>query len=192
MSRRTRMVNQPKPKEPLRKGYVIRVAVAWILVIAWMSFIFMFSAQPVEESSETSTNVSEGVAGTIEPGYNEMPPEVQEETVASYDIVIRKLAHFCEFGLLGVLFYGAVLITRNSIKRDWLIIEGSTIFVLIYAATDEIHQKYVPGRIAALKDFCIDCLGAVTGVVGLVALMWMIELILNKRKKVKEKSSADE
>ncbi|MBR2460096.1 MAG: VanZ family protein [Clostridia bacterium] len=175
-------------KRPIARAYIIRTAIAWALVVGWMVFIFAMSAQPVEVSHETSTGVSAGIAGTIEPGYSEMPPEVQEETVESYDIVIRKLAHFCEFGLLGVLFYGAVLITRNSIKRDWLVIEGSMFASLVYAATDEIHQYYVPGRIAAIRDFCIDCLGALAGVLGLVVLLWIIELILKKKKDDTETS----
>lgn len=183
MSKKTQALKQAKKRKKPSKAYLTRVLLAWASVILWMTFIFVMSAQPVEESHETSTEVSEGIAGTVTPGFQEMPPEQKVETVEKFDIVVRKLAHFAEFGLLGVLFYTAVVATRNKLDINWLIVEGSMIFVLAYAATDELHQKYVPGRIASIRDVAIDCLGALAGVAGTVALTAIIAFIIKKRKK---------
>lgn len=177
-------MNSEKKNRSKETAYLIRVIAAWILVLCWMAFIFAMSAETVEESKETSTSVSAGVAGSIVPDYEELPAEKQEETVASYDVTIRKLAHFCEFGLLGVLLYGAIMITRNTLKQNLLIAEGAAFIALLYAASDEIHQQFVPGRMSLLKDFAIDCLGALCGVLGLMLLLAVVELILKRKQKL--------
>lgn len=42
-------------------------------------------------------------------------------------------------------------------------------FAIIYAAVDEWHQSFVPGRFASLSDFFVDCLG----IVGLLFAHWV-------------------
>ena len=39
------------------------------------------------------------------------------------------------------------------------------IFGMMYAASDELHQKFVDGRSAEIRDVCIDTLGVVFGVI---------------------------
>ena len=50
-----------------------------------------------------------------------------------------------------------------------------------YAATDEFHQLFVPGRSGQLKDVLIDTAGGALGL-GLLALI----LYLKRRRKMKE------
>jgi VanZ family protein len=40
----------------------------------------------------------------------------------------------------------------------------------LYAISDELHQLFVPGRSASLKDVLIDTLAALIGVICLIAL----------------------
>ena len=75
-----------------------------LILIAWMSLIFFFSAQPQLESEETSNLVAELIyriyafimAGSAHLG--------QSEFMALYIQPIRKLAHFSEFMILGILY----------------------------------------------------------------------------------------
>jgi VanZ family protein len=38
---------------------------------------------------------------------------------------------------------------------------------IVYAVSDEVHQRFVPGRTAAAGDVGIDALGAVVGQIAL-------------------------
>ena len=77
--------------------------------------------------------------------------------LGTWDLVLRKLAHAAEFALLAVLAYRA---TRSFPVALAL---AST-----YAATDEVHQIFVEGRVGSPVDWAIDTAGAAVGL-GLVA-----------------------
>ena len=47
-----------------------------------------------------------------------------------------------------------------------------------YAATDEFHQLFVPGRSGQLSDVILDSAGALAGVAAFTVLCWLI----NRRK----------
>jgi VanZ family protein len=54
----------------------------------------------------------------------------------------------------------------------------SILFAGLYAVTDEIHQTFVSGRSAEVRDVLIDTIGASIGVV----LYWAILRIIKKRR----------
>lgn len=169
------------------KWHIIRTITAWVLVLVWMGVIFSMSAETVEESKDTSTDVSSGVASSVVPDYGQMTEEEKNDTVANLDIIIRKLAHFSEFALLGVLIYAATLATRNSISFKLIPFASATAVAVLYAASDEIHQYFVPGRMCLFKDFVIDACGAITGTVCLAILMLLINLIIKRRIRIATK-----
>ena len=73
--------------------------------------------------------------------------------LGTWDLVLRKLAHAAEFGVLGALLY-------RALRREPLaILLGST-----YAATDEVHQAFVSGRHGSPVDWLIDTVGVTAGV----------------------------
>ena len=76
-----------------------------------------------------------------------------------------KVAHFAEYLLLGLLLCRAYRIGLKSLAgvAIWTLATG-----VAYAASDEIHQKFVPGRICSWADFLADCLGMAVG----VAIAW--------------------
>jgi hypothetical protein len=43
------------------------------------------------------------------------------------------------------------------------------VFAIVYAAVDEWHQSFIPGRFASLSDFFVDCVG----IVGLLFAHWL-------------------
>ncbi|MEO5634435.1 VanZ family protein [Gaiella sp.] len=74
--------------------------------------------------------------------------------LGTWDLVLRKLAHLTEYAVLGTLLQRAL--ARPGIA---ILIGG------LYAASDEIHQHFVPGRHAAWYDVVIDTVGVTIGVV---------------------------
>ncbi|MDP1545897.1 MAG: VanZ family protein [Anaerolineales bacterium] len=71
-----------------------------------------------------------------------------------WDYFFKKSAHTVGYGLLA-LSYLRALPNRNY-KLAWLL-------ALLYSATDEFHQSFVPGRRASLIDVLVfDNLGALT------------------------------
>jgi len=66
--------------------------------------------------------------------------------------------HFSIFFLFSFFLF-----LSFSTKKRILII--SLFLSFVYAALDEMHQYFVPGRNAALSDFGIDCLGSILSLV---------------------------
>ena len=130
-----------------------------LILIAWMSLIFFFSAQPQLESEETSNLVAELIyriyalimAGSAHLG--------QSEFMALYIQPIRKLAHFSEFMILGILVYINVL----EYRKDKLF-TASLVISILYAMSDEFHQLFVENRYCSIKDILIDSAGAILGI----------------------------
>src|SRR5882724_6266150 len=85
-------------------------------------------------------------------------PSLQEPTVAQIMFVIRKCAHFTEYGILALLFWWAL---RAPADRDVSRVRGSEAWlalglVALYAATDEWHQSFVPSRQGSVWDVLLD------------------------------------
>jgi len=73
-----------------------------------------------------------------------------------------KFAHFSEYLVLGILLIRAILSQGPKISLSWVVILSIIISVL-YAAIDEWHQVFVPGRLASIFDFAADSVGVVVG-----------------------------
>lgn len=81
------------------------------------------------------------------------------ENIELLSFIIRKLAHFTEYLILGFLTIN--MLNKNDISKKYLI---SIIICIIYATSDEIHQIFVPGRACQIRDVLIDSIGSITGV----------------------------
>lgn len=78
--------------------------------------------------------------------------------------------HFLEFAVFGYLGLRMVSLYRfQHLRMSSFII--ALIFCMVYAALDEVHQRYVPGRNPSLKDLLCDALGIA---VGMAAYAWFI------------------
>lgn len=76
---------------------------------------------------------------------------------------LDKVAHFGAFAVLGLLLARAALAWRIPI--GWPMALG-----IAYAATDEIHQHFVPGRYPDVADWVADALGVAAGCILLYRL----------------------
>ena len=100
-------------------------ATLWAPVVLWAGLIFAFSAIP---------GLSTGLG--------------------DWDLVLRKLAHFGEYAVLGALLARALRFQAAAAAL------GS-----LYAVTDELHQAFVGGRHGSPLDWALDTAGVVAGVV---------------------------
>lgn len=126
--------------------------------VVMMIVIFLFSATPAEESSQMSDSISYRIVETI----NELPVvQWEQEEMFSYAEIlhypVRKMAHFCEYGCLGLAVFLPFGIGKCR-KRKYII--DAVIICFLYACTDELHQLFVPGRDGNFKDVIIDTSGA--------------------------------
>ena len=150
-----------------------------ILTIMWMILIFSMSAKPADESTEISIAVGRIYCELFYPGYSEMTEDEQFYTAEDIDHPLRKVAHVTEFAVLGALVSlsaGELLIDRKKQFSTALIIS------VLYAATDELHQLFVPGRSGEIRDILIDIGGVLIGVL-------IIAVIVILREKTREKAS---
>jgi VanZ family protein len=72
------------------------------------------------------------------------------------DFVLRKTAHVVEYAVLFLLTYRALYESGAGRKKAYII---SAVFSVLYAASDEFHQSFVPGRGPSVADVGIDSFG---------------------------------
>lgn len=132
-----------------------------------MGVIFWFSSKTAAESTGQSNVFVEWLENLF--GKNEI-----------WVFIVRKSAHCLEFTGLGLLVSAAVFFTKG--KTNAII---SLAIASAYAVTDEIHQIFVEGRSCELRDWVIDTVGALLGIIAFYVLFKIIQAIINKKRKQK-------
>lgn len=117
-------------------------------MLLWMFLIFLMSSFDATES----TNQSNFIVNIITDIF-------KIENIEVLSFIIRKLAHFTEYLILGFLTIN--MLNKNDISKKYLL---SILICVIYATSDEIHQIFVPGRACQIRDILIDSIGSITGV----------------------------
>jgi VanZ family protein len=150
---------------------MIKKVVLWILVIACMTTIFIFSSQEASSSDEMSLSFAEVFVRFFD--FNGSLSDMQVEKIcAGLNFIVRKGAHFSIYGLLGILI--ALLLSQYGfygIKQ----FTYSVFSAFLYACTDEFHQTFVKGRSGQLRDVGIDTAGAICAVAVLLLLTSLIK-----------------
>ncbi|CAA7603128.1 VanZ-like [Acididesulfobacillus acetoxydans] len=116
----------------------------WILVIIGCVVIFGFTAFPVFTAKNTGTVI-------------EQSTHVPKRDLGSLDFVVRKAAHVTVYAVLALLLFYA------TGKRALLSYGLAT----LYAASDEFHQIFVPGRTPAVQDVMLDSAAALVMIIVL-------------------------
>ncbi len=81
-------------------------------------------------------------------------------------LTIDKLYHFIEYAILGGLVAHAFVKAKPSVVPSQLIWVLAAVLSILYGASDEWHQTFVPGRLATLADWVADVLGSIVGVLA--------------------------
>lgn len=85
-----------------------------------------------------------------------------------WDLILRKIAHVVEFGLLTVFYWRSATATWPDARWRKVLVSCFAGAVL-YAISDEFHQSFVPGRGPSAWDVCIDAAGAAVAAVTIGA-----------------------
>lgn len=132
-----------------------------LLVFLWMFLIFLMSSFDATESANQSNFIVNIITNIF-----------KIENIEVLSFIIRKLAHFTEYLILGFLTIN--MLNKNDISKKYLI---SILICLIYATSDEIHQFLIPGRDCQIKDILIDSIGSITGI-------YLYKLISKRKKSI--------
>ncbi|MBR1801808.1 VanZ family protein [Candidatus Saccharibacteria bacterium] len=118
----------------------------WYPSILMMVLIFIMSSFPAVDSDQQS--------GLIVNALTTAFPSL--ENVDFLVNIVRKSAHFLEYAIFGFFTARAFKLSKKS---PWFAI----LLCGIYAATDEYHQTFVPGRSGEIADILLDTAGATFG-----------------------------
>ena len=132
----------------------------WWPAIAWAIVISLFS---------TGTFTSENTGRFIIPALHWMFPHAAMATLGLVHHYIRKTGHLTEYFILSLLLLRGIRGDRKGVRVEWAL--AAVGIVLCYAALDEFHQSFVPGRTPAISDVMLDTCGGILAqaVVGAIA-----------------------
>jgi VanZ family protein len=132
----------------------------WLPSLVWM--VVIFSASADANSYRHSSTL-------FEPLMHWLFPRMPQAQVAQFHHLFRKCGHLTEYAILGMLLWRTIHRPQKNLVRPWRWDEAglALAIVFLYAASDEFHQVFVPGRTALVSDVLIDTCG---GAVGLTLL----------------------
>ena len=122
-----------------------------ILIIVWLSFIWGHSMQVAE--------VSDAESGVFLDFFSKYLPFIPYNDDGMF--LVRKAAHFTEYGVLGVLISLEVSCFVTESFRRFIESVG---MVLSAAFVDETIQLFVEGRSGQVSDMWVDLAGATLGI----------------------------
>ena len=142
------------------------------LTIAVLTFIFSHSMMSIPESAEQSL----GLLAVLKPIFDPNN-RFSEEFFHNF---IRKLAHFVEFGALGVCAGGF------TVNLGWLhgkkYISLPMLITLATAVCDEFIQ-YFYERGSMVTDVVLDFSGALTGLLAVAVFVRIQAKLVSKKKE---------
>ena len=148
----------------MKKKTIIRIVLI-ALIILWAILIFSMSNQQGSESSGLSRRISRWF--------------FKEEQIDIVEPYVRKIAHFGEYTIGGILFM-SLFLTYEWTERKQIIV--SILLGVWYAILDEIHQLFIPNRSGNIKDVWIDTLGICFGVC-FILLLYKLYKKYHKKKE---------
>ena len=142
----------------------------WWPALLWAIVISAFS---------TGAFTSDNTSRIIVPILKWFFPHASQETLFLVHHFIRKMGHLTEYFILSLLILRGIRAGKTGIHLGWAL--AAVAIVGCYAALDEFHQSFVPGRTAAVSDVLIDTVGGVAAQV-VVALVMLFGDIRKKRR----------
>ncbi len=170
-----------------------------VLTVGQCLFIFRMSAMPAVESADLSGTITYRVAKMLVGDLGHLGEAERMALIDLIDHLIRKMAHFAEYAVLGALLATDVwfVVTErrmgncdgaNVVKNTdggafatawrcgggWRLFFPAWLVGTLYAASDEWHQTFVAGRSGEVRDVMLDSAGVACGVFFTILLLgWM-------------------
>ncbi len=142
----------PSSSDASGTGSVRGSLTRWVPVVVWATCISWFSTSAFSAQSTNSY---------IDPVLRYFFGELSPATFRFAHTVIRKSAHFAEYGVLAVLLCRAL--TEPGTRPSGGLIARVITYCAIYACLDELHQLFVPKRTGSPYDSMLDTVGAIVG-----------------------------
>ena len=120
--------------------------ISWIILSGWFLYFIVSTNRTVSSCQVVIVLL-----------LSKIGIEISQDNISKITFIIRKSAHFSEYFVLYILLFNVI---KNYIHSKKIILY-SIMGVIIYAASDEFHQYFVPGRSAAIKDVFIDTCGGI-------------------------------
>lgn len=114
----------------------------WLPLLAWLGVIYYFSSLPGNPAVGHSWRIF----------IERKAAHVAEYFILTW-LVVRWLVHYFRHD--------------SDLIRSW-----SVLFPLLYAVSDEIHQSFVSGREARIRDIFFDSVGILIAVALVGYLQW--------------------
>lgn len=139
-----------------------------IIVVLWTFFIFGQSLLPGEVSSDQSGFIVD----VLYPVFSRIGINIEVDT---FTFIIRKLAHFTEYFILGLFLQLLYKNIKHNTTYIFILLHG-----FITACMDETIQRFIPNRSGELRDVLIDTLGVITSII----FIKILTLIFKKEAKI--------
>lgn len=172
-------------KRTITAGRITAVRVVSLLfTIAVCVAAFGFSSADSEKTSGVSSSIAEDyVHGTVRE-FESLTPAWQRAHLRKTEGVIRKFAHAAEYLAMGcgtAVFFCTFIVETDAREEKKkrrptlsILLLFAFLFCLLFAATDEWHQTFVPGRDGNIADVLLDAVSAAIGIliIGGAARVW--------------------
>jgi VanZ family protein len=146
----------------------------WMLAaIVWMASIFLVTQLPYFTGENTSKVIQKAA---VTETHSTNAQSVDPVNINELNLIIRKITHVIVFGILAFLLYKTLAAYPFSYILSWIL-------TVIYAVSDEWHQSFMPGRVAAYQDVLFDSLGAFFA-------LFLIYIISKKKNDTVNKENA--
>ncbi len=162
---------------------IILIITLFILAITVVIFICSFTSQNTTVSNALSKHIARGIENFAANFF-----VINHEAIfwrKTLNLIIRKIAHFTEYMVLGVFVFALMSLTLDKYKRSALIaFAGCSVLALM----DEFRQRFVPGRTSRLSDVGIDMFGAALGITLTIAIFTAIWKVHDTKAESRFKS----
>ena len=174
----------------MHKRKILKI-ISTIFALVWMITVFIFSSQDGTQTLNTSgafIQVIDSTLNNVESNNTNKTDTVntQDNNNKKYNYskelqtFVRKNAHYFLYTvggiILSVFFYA--FLGKNKKVYAFAILTG-----MLYAMSDEFHQKFIAGRTSRITDVGIDTLGVITGT---ILFMIFVNILIKSRKKKSE------
>ncbi len=133
----------------------------WWPAVLWAVLISGFS---------TGAFTSEHTSRFIVPFLHWLMPQASQERLEFIHHIIRKCGHLTEYFILSFLILRGFRAGQRGMHLRWALL--TVLLILGYAALDEYHQSFVPGRTAAVSDVLIDTCGGIVAQIAAGLVTW--------------------
>jgi VanZ family protein len=150
----------------------------WWPALVWALVISVFS---------TGLFKSDNTGALIIPILRFFLSHASAETLDFLHHIIRKCGHVTEYFILSMLILRGIRAGEKGLYLRWVLV--TILLVAGYAALDEYHQSFVPGRTAAVGDVLIDTTGGIAAQV-IASLFVLLRKAREKRLDDERKAAA--